>query len=400
MALLSSTKVVRLALITSAFAMVAGSALARVPAPARRVTVAASGDILLHIKVVKAAAAHGWDHVFDGLRQTLRADEIAMANLETPLVEDVREVRTGSPPILGAPSAAAAALGRAGVDVLACANNHAYDQRSIGMARTVQAVRAAGMVAVGADAEEEAAYAHHLVERDGVRVAFLSYTERINAAPGRPIAAHVAWTKRRGLETALRAARRDADVVVLGIHWSHDFVWTPRHGQRRRAREWAELGADLIVGTGPHVLQEVERVPTSRGESVVAYSLGNLISNQGKRYRVGRRISRQAHPALRLAETRDGVVLRTRFAVRPGGIEVEALRATPLWTRNNFWDLALRGARDYDIQVAPLSQVDAPTRHARREAIRSALGTAVVLDPEVVLDPASSEVAPVSESGS
>ncbi|HJL44603.1 MAG TPA: CapA family protein, partial [Polyangiaceae bacterium LLY-WYZ-15_(1-7)] len=145
-------------------------------APARRVTVAASGDLLLHIKVVKAARDQGWDRVFRGLRQLLGPDEIGFANLETPLVDDVRDVHTGSPPTLGAPPEAAAALARSGLDVVGCANNHSWDQAAVGLARTVEALEAAGVVPVGAHVEEEAAYGHRVVERGGLRVAFLSYT--------------------------------------------------------------------------------------------------------------------------------------------------------------------------------------------------------------------------------
>lgn len=348
----------------------------------RRITIAASGDALLHIKVVKAAETHGWGRVFGGLKQALESREIAFVNLETPLVDDVRDVRTGSPPILGAPPSAASGLAEAGVDVVGLANNHSYDQRAIGMARTIEALDRAGVVAVGAHADEARAHGHRVIERHGVRVAFLSYTERINGGPGgRPPAAYVA-SLRNGedrLEEALRAARNEADVVVLGVHWSHDFIESPRRGQRERAERWIEAGADLILGTGPHVLQRVERLPSPRGEAVVAYSLGNLVSNQGKRFRLGRRISDAVHPALRLPETRDGVVLRTSFELG-SEVRVGSLRATPLWTANNFWEMAAGRERDYDIRVTRWTDPDDPLARERQRAVQQALGDAVEVD--------------------
>ncbi len=63
---------------------------------------ASAGDLLLHIKVNASAAQRGWAHVLGGLREVLRDDEIAFANLETPLVDDVHDPVTGSPPVLGA----------------------------------------------------------------------------------------------------------------------------------------------------------------------------------------------------------------------------------------------------------------------------------------------------------
>lgn len=369
-------------LVLSALVCATTFALAQERAP-RQITIAASGDALLHIKVVKAAETHGWARVFGGLKQSLDTREVAFVNLETPLVDDVRDVRTGSPPILGAPSSAARGLAEAGVDVVGLANNHSYDQRAIGMARTIEALDHAGVVAVGAHADEARAYGHSVIERHGVRVAFLSYTERINGGPGgRPPAAYVASLRNTEdrLDDALRSARRDADVVVLGVHWSHDFIDTPRRGQRRRAERWIEAGADLILGTGPHVLQRVERLPSPRGEAVVAYSLGNLVSNQGKRFRYGRSISDAVHPALRLPETRDGVVLRTQFELG-SQVRVGSLRATPLWTANNFWEMAAGREREYDIRVTRWTEPDDPLAQARRAAVQAALGEAVVVDP-------------------
>jgi len=348
----------------------------------RRVTIASAGDLLLHIKVNASAAQRGWAHVLGGLREVLRDDEIAFANLETPLVDDVRDPVTGSPPVLGAPSSAARGLAEAGLDVLGCANNHAHDQDASGMARTVDALRAANLVAVGADVDPERAFAAEIVEREGVRVAFLSYTERINRPAGRTEPrATIAWIKQRDPSDAIRAARARADVVVLAVHWSHDFIPHPHPRQRALARTWVEAGADLIVGTGPHVLQEVERIPSPRGEAVIAYSLGNLLSNQGQRWILGRRFPASVHPALKLAETRDGLLLRTRFSIEGDRVRLDALEGVALWTVNDFWERARRREREptYDIRIQPLAQVDEPVRSDRLAAIRRAVGDAVTI---------------------
>ncbi len=348
-------------------------------------TIAGTGDLLLHIKVGKAANDHDWDHVFRGLRESVQDGDVTFANLETPLVTDVIEVRTGSPPILGAPPEVAPALARAGVDVLQCANNHAYDQGAVGLSRTVTSVRAAGMLAVGADEEEAAAYRHQIVERGGLRIAFLAYSERINRGPGarRPMT-YVANTRHRGddkLLEAIATARADADVVVLGIHWSHDFVATPRIAQRRLARTWIDAGVDLILGTGAHVLQEVERFESERGEAVVAYSLGNLVSNQGMRYRVGRRVNEAIHPALRIPGTRDAILLRSEVVVEAGRIRFPHLRGVPFWVHNNFWDRVWRRASDYDIHIQRLAESPEEVRTERLAAIRETLGEHVSVEP-------------------
>ncbi len=376
-------------------------ALARAPAPPSppsagapahvspahpRVTIAATGDVLLHIKVNRAADAHrasgGYRHVFSGVREVLREDEIAFANLETPLVDDVNPPETGEPPVLGARAEAASAMAWAGLDVLSLANNHAYDQRSSGLARTAAIVEAAGLVPVGAGADAAAAYAPRLVERGGMRVAFLACAAFVNRGAGdRPAEAVVATVgDESALLAAIRAARRVADVVVLSVHWSSDYKREVLPSQRRMAARWIDAGADLVLGTGPHLLQEVERRSSPRGDAFVAYSLGNLVSNQGNRYVPGRGPIPGAHPVLTLAETRDAVVLRATF-VRDGEgrLAIEALAAEPLWTENNRLAHEARLAPALDIHVAPHARIEAALRDERRIAIARALGPDVVL---------------------
>ncbi|MEO0326785.1 MAG: CapA family protein [Myxococcota bacterium] len=369
--------------LAGAMALAAALAEPRAAAQVPRAEIAGAGDLLLHIKVLKAAARHGWPRVFEGVRATRAAlgpGALMVANLETPLTREVVPIRTGSPPILGAPPEAAAALREAGLDALACANNHAFDQRSEGLARTLRAVTAAGLAPLGAGESAASAWRPHVVTRGGLRVAFLSMTDHLNRAAGPAPPAVVAESEDHARrDAAIRAARAAADVVVLFVHWSHDFAAGPTRLQRRRARRWVDLGVDLVLGSGPHVLHPVERIESPRGEAVIAYSLGNLVSNQGQRYRPGVRMSPAAHPAVRLATTRDGAFLRTVFARRGDRLVVEALEALPLWTENDFWAWHENPRQGHDIRMVPLGAASDAVQAARRPAIARALGPAVRL---------------------
>jgi hypothetical protein len=345
------------------------------------VTIGASGDLLAHIRVVRAAAIHGWDHVLGQLRSFTSADDISFANLETPLSEE-RPVASGSPPILGAPTALATALGAAGVDVLSVANNHAWDQWARGAQRSVEAVRAAHMGAIGAGPTLDDAFAAHVIESHGLRIAFLAITERVNGGPGHspPEALIARWDEDAVVAHAVEAARARADVVVVSIHWSHDFWPDPIGQQERRAAFLVEHGADVILGSGPHILHRVSRLPSPRGEAICAYSLGNLISNQGNRYRVGRHAAPGAHPATWLPTTRDGAWLRIPVHVENGRVAIRPMTAVPLFTANNFWAMERRETRDPDIQILPLSAQPDPALVSERRAI-----IAQTLGPEVTL---------------
>lgn len=369
----------RTALTAAAVCLLAAATLEAQPPDVRRVMIGGSGDVLFHTRVVASAEAHGgFDHTFAALRDVVSEREIAFANLETPLSTDHAPMR-GDPPRLGAPADAAGAMQRAGIDVLSLANNHAWDQRVEGLVATIDALDDAGIAHVGVDDDEDTAPGPLVVERDGVRVAFVAFTVILQGHPGtrRPEVRVAMWDERRA-RRVLERAREAADVVVASMHWGLGYRHEDRSEQRSRARFLVEHGADVVLGHGPHVLQRVERLTSPRGEAVVVYSLGNLVSNQGYLYRHGERARGQV--PLREPATRDGVWLRVGIDLIGDRITLGGVEAVPLWTLNNYWDEERRRAPDPDVRVAPLSVVaDEGMREERREAIGRVLGDAVHL---------------------
>jgi hypothetical protein len=363
-------------------------ALAGVPVRAQRaaertgdVTIGASGDLLAHIRVVSAARAapSGFDHVLGALASIVDPSEIAFANLESPLSEE-RTPETGSPPILGAPPELAGALARAGIDVLSLANNHAYDQRPRGATRTREAVSATPILGIGMGPTVEDALTAAIVERGGLRVAFLAFTQFVNGRPRHgPQETEVARWDEPSMLAAVDRARAQADVVVVSMHWSFDFVEEPTPRQRRAAEHLVEHGADVILGHGPHVLQRVERMRSARGDAICAYSLGNLLSNQGARYIVGRERPDSVHPAVWLPTTRDGAWLRVRVSRDARGLSIAPLEAIPLFTYNNLRAREGSGVPE-DIRIQRLRDVEDPSLEAERRAV-----IAAALGPEVTL---------------
>jgi poly-gamma-glutamate synthesis protein (capsule biosynthesis protein) len=103
--------------------------------------------------------------------------------------------------------------------------------------RAVPSVRAAHMGAIGAGPTLEDAFAPYVIERGGTRIAFVGITERVNAGPGHspPETLIARWDDDARVAAAIERARAMADVVVVSIHWSHDFVERPNGRQRARA---------------------------------------------------------------------------------------------------------------------------------------------------------------------
>jgi poly-gamma-glutamate synthesis protein (capsule biosynthesis protein) len=133
---------------------------------------------------------------------------------------------------------------------------------------------------------------------------------------------------------AVREARRQADLVVVSVHWGNEYQHLPTKRQRDIARALVDAGCDVILGHHPHVLQPVELMEADGRRALVAYSLGNFISNQDRMYRA------DLFPVAG-GDNRDGAALRMRF--EPGTGPDGRRRATlasvavdPLWTENNW----------------------------------------------------------------
>jgi Bacterial capsule synthesis protein PGA_cap len=133
------------------------------------------------------------------------------------------------------------------------------------------------------------------------------------------------------------------------------------------------------LGSGPHVLQPIERVPSERGEALVAYSLGNLASGMGRAYRLGETPDSFIHPANVRPEARDGVVLRLTLRRAEGRLEITG-ECRLLFTENDW--LLQRNAAPPHVLVRPLSEIPIAFCEDRLPPMRRALGSTLPLVPD------------------
>ncbi|HEX9051701.1 MAG TPA: CapA family protein [Anaeromyxobacter sp.] len=311
-----------------------------------RATIAAVGDVLMHEAVKRSAetfgrgapdGGYGW--LYAPIADLLAAPDLTFANLETPIAPaaggGTREY------VFNAPPDAAAALRDAGVDLVSVANNHAFDQGRAGFEETLRRVKAAGLDAVGAGPAERPA-GPVVRSAGGLSIAFLGWAQFFNqdgnacppAKPGAPACVQAAQLDRERAVEAVRAAAAQADAVVVSLHWGVEYQTQPRPQEVDLAHALADAGALVVLGHHPHVLQPVELYRRADGRTaVIAYSLGNFVSNQSRRYVHG--VTPEG-----VAATRDGVLLRVALARRDYGrgvvrVEVDGVDALPLWTDND-----------------------------------------------------------------
>jgi poly-gamma-glutamate synthesis protein (capsule biosynthesis protein) len=168
-------------------------------------------------------------------------------------------------------------LTAAGIDGVALGNNHLLDYGPPGLFRTLELLDEAGVGRAGVGENQLEAYAPMMFEAAGRRIAVLSFS-RILSQPSwaadtdRPgiASAYEAWIPET--VAAIERAGDQADLVAVMIHWGIELNFCPESYQREVAVAWVEAGADLVVGSHPHVLQGVEQI----GDAWVVYSTGNF----------------------------------------------------------------------------------------------------------------------------
>jgi hypothetical protein len=250
-----------------------GREAARAAALRRRsVTIAWVGDMSLSSDLGLPSPAGAGP--FAAVRRQLAGADLTLGNLEGTLGSGGRS-KCGKHAkdcfAFRAPARYAALYARAGFDVLNVANNHAADYGPAGEARTLAALYRAGVRAAGTPGHVELRAAR------GVRVALLGFAPYPWAPSLRDIP---------GAAALVRRADRAADVVVVMMHAGAEGageVHTPRGAERafgehrgdarRFAHAAVDAGADLVLGSGPHVVRGVERYR----RRLVAYSLGNFL---------------------------------------------------------------------------------------------------------------------------
>jgi poly-gamma-glutamate synthesis protein (capsule biosynthesis protein) len=211
------------------------------------------------------------------VEEFLTAPDLMLVNLETTIAEAGVGTAYAKKYTFRSPPESTELLVAAGIDGVGLANNHMLDFGQAALRRTLELLDQTGVKRAGAGADKSEAYAPMVFEAAGRKVAVLSVS-RVLSQPS-----WAADTQRPGIASAyddwipetkkaIEEAAQEADFVVVMVHWGIELNYCPEQHQRDIAGSWVEAGADLIVGSHPHVLQGVELID----EAWVLYSTGNF----------------------------------------------------------------------------------------------------------------------------
>ncbi|WP_416147713.1 CapA family protein [Salipaludibacillus sp. HK11] len=261
----------------------------------KKITLAATGDVLLHDRVYKKAKKRGesgydFSELMNEARPLFEKGDLKIVNQES-IIGGV-ELGLSNYPNFNSPVEIGYLLKEYGVDIVNLANNHILDKGEKGILKSIDNWNEIGLPYVGAYNSLEDQQTLRIFNKNGLRVCFLSYTKRMagmkipkgkeylvdsfEGATVTKIAKFIRSLKAKGL----------SDVIVVSIHYGKEYHMLPTADQKEITATISDAGADVILGHHPHVLQPPEYIFNSRGtESFAIYSLGNFFSGQKGIYR-------------------------------------------------------------------------------------------------------------------
>jgi poly-gamma-glutamate capsule biosynthesis protein CapA/YwtB (metallophosphatase superfamily) len=256
------------------------------------VTLSFVGDLMCHVPQItnakKADGTYDFNPSFKEVTPYLSEADVTMGNLECTFAGKGRPY--GGYPAFNSPDEYLAAIKNSGIDFLCTANNHSMDTGEEGLQRTLKKVRENNFASTGTFDSQRDRDSIRVLDVKGVKIAVLNYTYGTNGsypAPARKWMLNVADSALVRSDV-LRARNMNSDIVLVFYHWGIENMQSPVPKQDSMLHWAADAGADLVIGSHPHVLEPVEyykTAPNAKLDSgIVAWSLGNFLSNQYWRY--------------------------------------------------------------------------------------------------------------------
>ncbi|MCR4330584.1 MAG: CapA family protein [Patescibacteria group bacterium] len=215
------------------------------------------------------------DFSFEKIQIYLKTFDVLFGNLEGPV--SLKGTDQGSVYSFRMSPAVVPALSRAGFRVVSVANNHIGDFGTEAMIDTFRRLSDASIIHSGGGMTSAEAYDPKTITVRGTRISFLAFSEfGKNYLEAKEYDPGIAVISRGSLQTSITRAKEVSDVIVVSFHFGAEYEPLPNDYQKEIAHLAIDLGADLVVGHHPHVVEPLVRYK----EGYIAYSLGNFIFDQ------------------------------------------------------------------------------------------------------------------------
>ncbi|MCF8241221.1 MAG: CapA family protein [Melioribacteraceae bacterium] len=252
------------------------------------------GDLMCHSTQYKYSSvgrdSFDFKPVFREILPYLSNSDFTVGNLETVFAG--KKAGYSGYPVFNTPDEFLEALSYSGFDLMITANNHSIDRGFSGVLRTIEKISDYGMTHLGTYLSQEDRDSIRIFDLNGIKTAILAFSYSNNGM-------HMPESKSFMLsmidesdiiKELQNAKTQNPDIIIVYFHFGDEYKTEPTPYQIDIVKLAQRHGADVIIGSHPHVVQPVELFESVSGNidtGFVAYSLGNFISNQRWRYSDG-----------------------------------------------------------------------------------------------------------------
>lgn len=253
-----------------------------------------AGDNLIHRSIYKQAHekadGDGYDfsYSYENIKEIIGLSDIAFLNQET-VIDPKREPSTF--PCFNSPAELLDEMIKVGFDVFNQSTNHVLDQGEQGARDNMEYIKSKNVLLTGLYESREDMLKPQVKDVNGIKFSFVGFTEYLNGfrlAEDSDLGLLSLDDKRftreehyATMKKMIDNAKQNSDVVCVSMHWQDEDITEPDESQKEVMDKLMEFGADIVIGTGPHVLQPMEYRQNGDGEqALIIWSLGNIISCQ------------------------------------------------------------------------------------------------------------------------
>lgn len=329
-----------------------------------KITISAVGDIMMHKEIQESAMyqTENYDQVFSDVKDILQKDDFTIANLETPVAD---EIRISGAPKYNAKTSLVKSMKDAGIDFVSTANNHAFDQWAFGVRTTIKALEDNRIGYNGSGENKRVSESFTIVNVKSFSIGIMALTFSLNGLrPTRedyysPYINYFPPYDDAALNEAcekIRLIKNKVDVVMILYHGGAEYQSEPSAVQTKWLKSFAEAGADVVLGTHSHVLQKVDFYKDSKENKnkLIAYSLGNFVPALQSRYRYVKNPLEDIDNTF--IKTSEGMILKFDIVRWNGKIEIMNPRYVPLFTLVYYRPISAERWLTY-FQLMPIEKV-------------------------------------------
>lgn len=286
------------------------------------------GDAMCHSQIYKAAynsttKTYDFSNIFTQIKPYISSADIAIGNLETTFAGGSKAY--SGYPCFNSPPTLAKNLSDIGIDVLTTSNNHSLDSGYSGLVNTIDELDKLGISHTGTFKSEEDSNKILIKDVNGIKFAFLAYTygtNGISIPSGKEYCINLINKDKLKKQLDLAKAQ-NPDIICVSMHWGIEYKTLPNSKQKDLADFLFQNGADIILGSHPHVLEPMEKRTVTLADGTtkdgfIIYSLGNFVSGQKDKY------------------TKDSIILNLKLTKHSkGNITIDSYDYTPIYMQDN-----------------------------------------------------------------